>query len=175
MLIGQRGLFTIGHCMSRFEDCFQTATTETGLDQYQVRRYDAWYRHITLAMLAHACLSVTAATAPKPWQRPHPGHGRRGPPSPGTPDHHRPRPRCHLGLVKPAPAPPAPRQNEPLAATTAKLQRSAAGVLILQRHLVTAGLSQERRYLSMSYMTGLYSVCRSRGQAGRTRLDPVPT
>jgi len=38
MLIGQRGLFTIGHCMSRFEDCFQTATTETGLDQYQVRR-----------------------------------------------------------------------------------------------------------------------------------------
>jgi hypothetical protein len=39
--------------------------TETGLDQYQVRRYDAWYRHVTLAMLAHAYLSVTAATAPK--------------------------------------------------------------------------------------------------------------
>ena len=32
------------------EECFQTAKTETGLDQYQVRRYDAWYRHITLAM-----------------------------------------------------------------------------------------------------------------------------
>jgi SRSO17 transposase len=47
------------------EECFQTAKTETGLDQYQVRRYDAWYRHITLAMLAHAYLSVTAATAPK--------------------------------------------------------------------------------------------------------------
>jgi SRSO17 transposase len=47
------------------EECFQTAKTETGLDQYQVRRYDAWYRHVTLAMLAHACLSVTAATAPK--------------------------------------------------------------------------------------------------------------
>jgi SRSO17 transposase len=26
---------------------------------------DAWYRHVTLAMLAHAYLSVTAATAPK--------------------------------------------------------------------------------------------------------------
>ncbi len=47
------------------EECFQAAKNETGLDQYQVRRYDAWYRHITLAMLAHAYLSVTAATAPK--------------------------------------------------------------------------------------------------------------
>jgi SRSO17 transposase len=44
------------------DECFQTAKTETGLDQYQVRRYDAWYRHITLAMLAHAYLCVTAAT-----------------------------------------------------------------------------------------------------------------
>jgi SRSO17 transposase len=47
------------------EECFQTAKNETGLDHYQVRRYDAWYRHITLAMLAHAYLAVTAATAPK--------------------------------------------------------------------------------------------------------------
>ncbi|GAA0265212.1 IS701 family transposase [Saccharothrix mutabilis subsp. mutabilis] len=47
------------------EDCFQTAKTEVGLDQYQVRRYDAWYRHITLAMLAHTYLAVTAAIAPK--------------------------------------------------------------------------------------------------------------
>ena len=47
------------------EECFQTAKTEVGLDHYQVRRYDAWYRHITLAMLAHAYLAVTAAIAPK--------------------------------------------------------------------------------------------------------------
>ncbi len=47
------------------EDCFQTAKTDVGLDQYQVRRYDAWYRHITLAMLAHTYLAVTAAIAPK--------------------------------------------------------------------------------------------------------------
>ena len=47
------------------EECFQTAKNQTGLDQYQVRRYDAWYRHVTLAMLAHAYLSVTAAIAPK--------------------------------------------------------------------------------------------------------------
>jgi SRSO17 transposase len=47
------------------EECFQTAKNEVGLDQYQVRRYDAWHRHITLAMLAHAYLAVTAAIAPK--------------------------------------------------------------------------------------------------------------
>ncbi|MGB6454160.1 MAG: IS701 family transposase [Streptosporangiaceae bacterium] len=43
------------------EECFQAAKNETGLDHYQVRRYDAWYRHITLSMLALAFLAVTAA------------------------------------------------------------------------------------------------------------------
>jgi SRSO17 transposase len=47
------------------EECFQAAKNETGLDQYQVRRYDGWHRHITLAMLAHAYLAATAAHAPK--------------------------------------------------------------------------------------------------------------
>jgi len=47
------------------EECFQAAKNEAGLDHYQVRRYDAWYRHATLAVLAHAYLAVTAATAPK--------------------------------------------------------------------------------------------------------------
>jgi SRSO17 transposase len=45
------------------EDCFAEAKNETGLDQYQVRRYRAWYRHITLSMLAHAFLAVTARNA----------------------------------------------------------------------------------------------------------------
>ena len=47
------------------EECFQSAKNETGLDHYQVRRYEAWYRHATLALLAHAYLAVTAANAPK--------------------------------------------------------------------------------------------------------------
>ena len=42
------------------EETFQFAKNETGLDHYQVRRYDAWYRHITLSMLAAAFLAVTA-------------------------------------------------------------------------------------------------------------------
>ncbi|WP_442943408.1 IS701 family transposase [Nocardia sp. NBC_00565] len=47
------------------EECFQAAKDQCGLDHYQVRRWDPWYRHITLAMLAHAFLAVTAATDPK--------------------------------------------------------------------------------------------------------------
>jgi SRSO17 transposase len=42
------------------EETFQFAKNETGLDHYQVRLYDAWYRHITLSMLAAAFLAVTA-------------------------------------------------------------------------------------------------------------------
>jgi len=42
------------------EECFQAAKNEVGLDHYQVRRYGAWYRHITLAMLAHAFLATTS-------------------------------------------------------------------------------------------------------------------
>ena len=39
-------------------ECFEEAKGEVGLDQYEVRRWDGWYRHITLAMLAHAYLMV---------------------------------------------------------------------------------------------------------------------
>ena len=42
------------------EETFQFAKNETGLDHYQVRKYHAWYRHITLSMLAAAFLAVTA-------------------------------------------------------------------------------------------------------------------
>jgi SRSO17 transposase len=48
------------------EETFQTAKNEVGLDHYQVRRYPGWYRHITLAMLAHAYLTITrAAVTPR--------------------------------------------------------------------------------------------------------------
>jgi SRSO17 transposase len=48
------------------EESFQAAKGEVGLDHYQVRRYDAWYRHITLACWAHAFLTVARATASDP-------------------------------------------------------------------------------------------------------------
>ena len=47
------------------EETFQTAKNETGLDHYQVRHYTAWYRHVTLAMLAAAYLAVTRAEEAK--------------------------------------------------------------------------------------------------------------
>ena len=51
------------------EECFQTAKGEVGLDHYEVRRYDAWYRHVSLAMVAHAFLAAVRA---------HAGDGRTG-------------------------------------------------------------------------------------------------
>ncbi|MFH9044554.1 IS701 family transposase [Streptomyces sp. NPDC017966] len=80
------------------EECFQAAKNECGLDQYEVRRYVGWMRHVTLAMLAHAFLAVTAAQAAakgdaetvppwfrSPWRKsagswqlaPHPGPAHR--------------------------------------------------------------------------------------------------
>jgi SRSO17 transposase len=43
------------------EDDFQDSKQTVGLDHTQVRRYRAWKRHATLAMAAHALLSVIAA------------------------------------------------------------------------------------------------------------------
>jgi SRSO17 transposase len=57
------------------EECFQAAKNETALDHYQVRKHAAWYRHVTLAMCAHAWLAVTAAAG-----RPPPGAGSGGRP-----------------------------------------------------------------------------------------------
>jgi SRSO17 transposase len=47
------------------EECFGSAKNETGLDHYQVRTWDAWHRHITLSMLAHTFLAITAHTTKK--------------------------------------------------------------------------------------------------------------
>ena len=45
------------------ESGFQAGKGQTGLDHYQVRRYQAWYRHVTLAMVALAFLAVMRARA----------------------------------------------------------------------------------------------------------------
>jgi SRSO17 transposase len=49
-------------------ECVQTAKNETGLDHYQVRRYQAWYRHITLSMAAAAFLVITRTATKKRHQ-----------------------------------------------------------------------------------------------------------
>jgi SRSO17 transposase len=65
-------LITVAGSRWRVEECFQAAKNEAGLASYQVRDYTAWYRHITLAMLAHAYLSATRATAEKGGPQPEP-------------------------------------------------------------------------------------------------------
>lgn len=39
------------------EQCFEEGKGESGLDQYEVRHWHSWYRHITLSMMAHAWLA----------------------------------------------------------------------------------------------------------------------
>ncbi len=55
----------VGVCGSRWrvEECFAQAKGEVGLDQYEVRRWDAWHRYVTLCLLAHAFLVVMRAVA----------------------------------------------------------------------------------------------------------------
>jgi len=43
------------------EQCIEEAKGQVGLDEYEVRSWQGWYRHITLSMLAHAFLSVLRA------------------------------------------------------------------------------------------------------------------
>ena len=45
------------------EEGFEQAKGEVGLDHYEVRKWPGWYRHITLALLAHAFLAVIRAKA----------------------------------------------------------------------------------------------------------------
>jgi SRSO17 transposase len=45
------------------EACFEAAKGEVGLDDYEVRSWTGWHRHITLAMLAHAYLAVLRKAA----------------------------------------------------------------------------------------------------------------
>ena len=44
-------------------ECFEEAKGQVGLDQYEVWKWEGWYRHITLAMLAHAYLAVVRRQA----------------------------------------------------------------------------------------------------------------
>ena len=53
------------------EDAFKEAKQEVGLDEYEVRLWVGWYRHITLALLAHAFLAVIRSYAAG-------GDGKRG-------------------------------------------------------------------------------------------------
>lgn len=50
----------------KIEEIFEAAKEEVGFDQYEVRLWTSWYRHITLVMLAHAYLTVMRAQTEYP-------------------------------------------------------------------------------------------------------------
>jgi hypothetical protein len=50
-------------CDETIEERFQAAKDQVGLDHYQVCKSPGWYRHITLALLAHAFLVITRTKA----------------------------------------------------------------------------------------------------------------
>jgi len=57
------GLVRVAGSRWAVEEGFEQAKVEVGLDHYEVRRWSGWYRHVTLALLAHAFLAVTRAQA----------------------------------------------------------------------------------------------------------------
>jgi SRSO17 transposase len=53
-------LLTLAYVASQrytVEQCIEEGKGETGLDEYEVRFWHSWYRHITLSMMAHAWLA----------------------------------------------------------------------------------------------------------------------
>jgi SRSO17 transposase len=57
------GLVRVAGTRWAVKEGFEQAKGEVGLDHYEVRRWPGRYRHITLALLAHAFLAVTRAQA----------------------------------------------------------------------------------------------------------------
>jgi len=47
------------------EEAFELAKQQVGLDEYEVRHWQGWYRHMTLAMFALAFLTVVKVAGQK--------------------------------------------------------------------------------------------------------------
>ena len=58
------------------EQCIEEAKGETGLDDYEVRYWHSWHRHITLSMMAHVWLAAIRCKAT----------AKKGGPSPSWPN-----------------------------------------------------------------------------------------
>jgi SRSO17 transposase len=50
------------------EQCLEEGKGQVGLDEYEVRSWHGWYRHVTLAMLAHAFLTVLRTKTQAPME-----------------------------------------------------------------------------------------------------------
>jgi hypothetical protein len=124
------------------EEVFQATKNEVGLDHYQVRKHTAWYRHVTLAMVAHAHLAFLAADPPDTcgdeFGEEHDGLA--------TP-HDTPNPLVTLATPPPSPRPPLPLPPP----ATPHRSLNAAGVLVrcFAGLAGSCGMRHGRRRLSL--------------------------
>ena len=101
------------------EDAFKLAKGQVGLDQYEVRSWHGWYRHVTLALLALATLALGArkgGTSParSTSRSPSPRSGGSSSASSGS----RRAPRSPTPRSSPGPAGGAGTRRPPKAATS---------------------------------------------------------
>ena len=65
--VGLPALIAVAGRRWMIEESFQVGKDQFGLDEYQVRSWDGWHRHTTLAMIALAVtVAATAADQPEP-------------------------------------------------------------------------------------------------------------
>jgi SRSO17 transposase len=56
------------------EECLELAKGECGLDEYEVRSWTGWHRHVTLSWLAVAVVAVIRSRVPPPRREKGGGH-----------------------------------------------------------------------------------------------------
>lgn len=61
---GLEELVRIAGCRWAIETAFEQAKQEVGLDDYEVRSWGGWHRHVTMSLLAHAFLEVLRGKEP---------------------------------------------------------------------------------------------------------------
>jgi SRSO17 transposase len=126
------------------EECFGSGKNEVGLDNYQVRTWNAWHRHITFAMLAQTFLAVAAQQAKKggrsqPDIQIHPATGQNHQPSHQSADVSSPSPSPKSAGSSTSPT----ATNTP--STTAYAGRSGVGGTKPRPAELTSGATSDSR------------------------------
>lgn len=65
-----RTLVRVAGTRWRIESCFEAAKSGFGLDEYEVRKWEAWHRYVTLSLLAHAFAAVVSSREAQKGGRP---------------------------------------------------------------------------------------------------------
>lgn len=89
------------------EETFKLAKGQVGLDQYEVRSWSGWYRHVTLALLALAALTIGAGQKGGRSRRPTP----RAPSTSRSPSPRSADSSSASSGGSPGPHPPSPRSS----------------------------------------------------------------